>query len=1631
MKRTTFFAACIGVCLLGCEDTPSGTMIRHTNDADGDCNPACLSNEVCINHECQTRVNCSENQVLVNNTCVDKKPCDPSCDDDEVCVDGNCVRNDGSECNPPCNPDQVCVNKICTGGNTTKICDPECDSDHECVDGVCQPLDPCAKCKSGEICTNDGECVPKPECDKNQVQIAQFCVDGNTCNPACSTGEICINGVCVKGDDSSCDPQCSENEVCIGGKCVHGSTCVPDCGTGEVCIYGVCVKGDDSKCDPACGDHAICIQGVCVHGTTCSPVCSDDLVCINGECVKTGDSQCNPECDSNHVCVNGVCVPGSVCSYPCRSDELCVSGVCVKGSDNCDPACAEDQICLNGQCVGSTCNQSCASGLCMNGTCVDSDSDSCNPACKDNEICINGKCVNNGTCKPLCEGSTVCANDTCVPGVVDVCDPECFDNEVCVNGKCISKGSYCAEGCGDNKVCIVDKCVDGSTCDPACEDGSLCVNGYCVTPGGESTCGLETTAGCLGESQCLNGNCVIDTTCKPDCEKGSVCINGVCVSGDGSKCDPACADNQVCVQNKCIHGNSCSPDCDGKGVCVNGICLTNGEETCEPACNMLQVCVNGVCTNTNECLPSCRTGYVCINGVCLSSEGDCEISCQTGYACFGKDQSGASVCVPSTTCDPLCKDNEVCINGTCVGGQTNDCNETCPEGEVCHNGKCIAGKPCDPACDSDQICINGTCVNSGNCDPACAFHQVCVNDTCVDLQNERCVPECNEHQTCIYGKCIDGDDGTCNPACPVDKICKDGKCVDGDDGSCNPECPEGKVCRDRKCMDADDGTCDPECESPKVCQNGQCVDGDDGSCDPECKEGYFCQQGVCMESCKTSGGVRCGSLCCEGNTPICDDVEKVCLVKCSEAETRCNDELCCNNETEFCIYGKCQKKEDHDPCDSAKDCDLDAFCEAVVGMCISEDDVPKDCKRSTETYPFEPKLMWNWPKDLTNGSAAGKSNWYDSVDSYNVMATPIVINLTDDNGDGKVNENDIPEIVFATFRTSSSVKNSAGNAVACYSGVSSVRAITTNDKGELIELAASAELFHGEEDLGAADIDNDGYPEIIAGTPSELHALRLVKDTNEKTGYRWETPYKLDISAANGNVSHRVAASFADLEADGVVDIITNQGVAIVNNGKLEWKKNSEGKACKISFGSHTAADLNGDGKMEIIGGGSIFDASCNKLIETSELGGQVSVADLLKDSPDAAETGELIPEIATVSGNTFRFFKIYNKNDVWSVKNTWSQAIPVNKKNPHYISSCKTGSEGHCNAAGGPPVIADFNGDTIPDVGVASRYYYVVFSNDGTPTGGKVLWADSGTQDWSSAVTGSSVFDFQGDGVAEILYADEINLYVYNGPGGTQDADGDGFNDASFIIGRSKDAAIAYPHTSGTAYEYPIIVDMDNDGKSELIHASNRYSSIVNANDSKAVGISVYKDTLNRWVRTRRIWNQHDYHVTNINEDGTVPLHEQPNWLQKNLNNFRQNVQPAAIEAAPNLTPKILSYSIGNCPDQATLIARFLNNGGLGTSDDVIVTFYAKDENNNDVIIGQVEHKGSTIPGTPITLTFTWNFKSLDGKVTFDPYKQIQIFYSVDTPDDSHTDGMIIECREDDNVSDMISVSCPATAVN
>ena len=98
----------------------------------------------------------------------------------------------------------------------------------------------------------------------------------------------------------------------------------------------------------------------------------------------------------------------------------------------------------------------------------------------------------------------------------------------------------------------------------------------------------------------------------------------------------------------------------------------------------------------------------------------------------------------------------------------------------------------------------------------------------------------------------------------------------------------------------------------------------------------------------------------------------------------------------------------------------------------------------------------------------------------------------------------------------------------------------------------------------------------------------------------------------------------------------------------------------------------------------------------------------------------------------------------------------------------------------------------------MAGATRYAVFETDGT-----LKWAVV-IQDTGSNVTGSSVFDFDGDGNMEVVYGDEYYIRIYRG----------------------SDGAVLYsmPKSSSTTYEYPLIVDVDADGNAEIVAVANDY---------------------------------------------------------------------------------------------------------------------------------------------------------------------------------------------------------------
>ncbi|MGI5830034.1 MAG: hypothetical protein ACOX8U_07720 [Bradymonadia bacterium] len=852
------------------------------------------------------------------------------------------------------------------------------------------------------------------------------------------------------------------------------------------------------------------------------------------------------------------------------------------------------------------------------------------------------------------------------------------------------------------------------------------------------------------------------------------------------------------------------------------------------------------------------------------------------------------------------------------------------------NGACVnTGEECSPACIAPLVCHNGVCIENtwDNCKPACIFPQVCEDGSCVECSNVCGNSCCKAGQSCdlLYNKC--------------ESTCDDGSAMCG--GEC---CEAGYVCEEYGCS--------PVCALPEL----RCKGVFEVRC---CERGEVCLDGQCAEDCGER--IRCAASCCELGE-VCEDER--CKISCSG--TRCGDaeELCCAEGT-VCLFKKCITPGA--TCTSPQDCKLNEYCDEDSQLCIKLTDNPNQCVYIPPTNAFAPTVKWHW-----QGSV------HDSA---------VVINLTDDNGDTVIDENDIPDVVFVSDGIINETTIHDRQLIAL-----------SGDTGEL--LAASDEkALYSNFVKAAADIDNDGLVEIITGTTSTnlensgIYALNLVKQ--EDGSYKWVQKKfrKTGVHSQNSKHYSVLMPQIADLDQDGVPEIVTTRGVL---KGDGDWSK----WECELSLpmiaGAYIymfeIADLDQDGNAEIIAN-NIFNNNCEIIIPEEEPGWYyVGVADLLKDENKPEHPGELVPEIVRVRDGRVSVWKIYKTDAGWSQRKIWDEEV--------------AGANG-----GGNPIIADFDGDGQRDIGVAGYSHYTVFHGQT----GKILWATK-TQDETSERTGSSVFDFEGDGISEVVYRDETHLRIYSGPGASVDNDGDGYPDAVVLWEE--------PNTSGTMVEYPLIVDVDNDGKTEIVVVSNIKDWTP---ASLPTGVTVYADRNDNWVRTRRIWNQHAYHVTNILENGKVPKKEEANWLNPKYNNCRQNVQPEGIFNAPNFVALELLSSTEECVNNKLILtAKLENKGSVSAGKGMNIAFYIENfgQNKEKRWIGNVQLDRSMAPGEIRSVSFAWDRLVPSDSESLPATFPAKISFKLDAPlpGSGQTTGSFNECIETDNDSDVFSIAgCPA----
>jgi hypothetical protein len=452
-----------------------------------------------------------------------------------------------------------------------------------------------------------------------------------------------------------------------------------------------------------------------------------------------------------------------------------------------------------------------------------------------------------------------------------------------------------------------------------------------------------------------------------------------------------------------------------------------------------------------------------------------------------------------------------------------------------------------------------------------------------------------------------------------------------------------------------------------------------------------------------------------------------------------------------------------------------------------------------------------------------------------------------------IDGDDRPEILFVTYDQSQDPASAVLRAVAGDSGAD-VFSIT----GQGLEPTSG---------LAAADLDRDGTIEIVAVTRERAKAFTSAGQL------LWTSP---PIGAHIDGDSDNPA--IGDMDGDGSPEIVVGRAI-LRADGTLRGAGAHGIGSTELNAGTTSfPVDLDADGIQEVITGNAAYDPEGQAIWSNGEDDGYVAVADFDHDGRG---------EVVVSDGGGLRL-------QAGDGTVLWRRPIPG----------------AFVRAYGGPPTVADFDGDGEPEIGVAANNTYTVFDGDGTE-----LWQKA-TQDVSSGNTGSSVYDFEGDGIAEAVYADETRVWVFNGPDGGVKLE-------------------STEHTSYTWLEYPVIADADGDGETEIVFGNSKLGGFLGTD----VGITVLGDASSSWRPSRRVWNQHAYHLTNVDDDGTIPRTAELNWLT--FNSFRSgDLTPAAGNDLADLFLDVHDTCADECAsDTFVVFARAGNRGLLSAEGRLVVS--------------------------------------------------------------------------------------------
>ncbi|SFB81776.1 Por secretion system C-terminal sorting domain-containing protein [Flexibacter flexilis DSM 6793] len=543
-----------------------------------------------------------------------------------------------------------------------------------------------------------------------------------------------------------------------------------------------------------------------------------------------------------------------------------------------------------------------------------------------------------------------------------------------------------------------------------------------------------------------------------------------------------------------------------------------------------------------------------------------------------------------------------------------------------------------------------------------------------------------------------------------------------------------------------------------------------------------------------------------------------------------------------------------------------------------------------------------------------------------------------------------------------------------------------------------------------ADVDDDGKGEIIVaaidnGPNSALVRGRLVcyEETSPNTWVqKWMSDSQFGVHAS---VKFGSALGVADFNSDGIPEVYVydeifnaRTGVKLATPTVAPYSTALMGNFAWGAMASPTAADLTADAGIELACGNVVYNVN---ITNTAGTAGNTMTAVRLPD----ATCKDGFTATADMDGD--------NQLDVVVVTGaTGGSDKSVYVWNPRTLTVIASTTDNRSSQAG-IPFIGDMDNDKKPEIGLTRSLKVLAYEFNNTATLSK-KWELATTD--GSGFTGITMFDFNQDGVYEMVYRDESTLRILDGSGSSA------VTKVSIACG------------SGTGAEMPVVADLDGDGAAEICVTCQTI-------DISRGTLRSFQSDKRPWAPARRVWNQYNYNVVNINDNLSVPKTQQNHAIAFSaglpLNNALVQAtlfdkDGTQIYPAADATVKIISGVVSGIGTTLTINFRITNNSvaAINLAAGTVISFFNNSPSSGGTLLGTYTTTAPLVPGAYInalkTLTYPGGAINLyavintDGAVTpitIDNYNQAECDYT------NNMDNLLVGDYDNDGIADNLDI--------